>query len=62
MSWHAANICKECYVARYPDRIPHTVAHYDADEENCCFCGKKTRAGIYVRANSVDLKCEHEKK
>lgn len=46
MSWRQP-ICNTCWAARYPGA--HAVRVVSADLERCCFCGRDTRSGIYVR-------------
>lgn len=45
-------ICAECWCDKNPDReatrLVHTVV------ERCCFCGRETPHGIYVRHSPDD--------
>jgi len=56
MTWTHA-ICPACWDERAPGRTPVQVR--DAEQENCCFCGRITAAGIYVRHDPRALSCEH---
>jgi hypothetical protein len=50
--------CIECWERNFPDQIPFRVKQAGLD--SCCFCGKPTVSGIYVRANAREerLWCE----
>jgi hypothetical protein len=52
------NICAACWNAKNPDREAHAAHNMPA--EFCCFCGKPTTAGIYLRHDPKDpsLKCD----
>lgn len=58
MTWHSANICKECWYKRHGDRLP-VRAMSDTELEKCCFCGKMNDDAIYVRQNAQVLGCQH---
>lgn len=51
MSWTHA-ICDDCWDKKNPDR-PSPRSNV-GEMELCCYCGKKTRSGIYVRGNPKD--------
>ncbi len=40
-------ICFSCWNERKKDQQPHMVIN--AELEACCFCGKDTQEGIYIR-------------
>ena len=54
--------CAACWNARNPDkataleRDPAFTVMYGA--EMCCFCGKDTNAGIFVRCREATLVCQ----
>lgn len=54
MSWTQA-ICEACWNERNPDRPATAIKPEFADEERCCWCGKATRSGIYVRADPAKV-------
>lgn len=48
---YAHPMCRICWNQRRPnDQPPRTI---DPDEDWCCFCGRKTTDGIYVRAKAT---------
>ncbi len=47
--------CVGCWNLRNPDRA--TEGSRDGPLELCCFCGKVTKSGIYVREDSRLLDC-----
>lgn len=54
-------ICEKCWNAKNPNRIALTVI--DGEEEICCFCGNKTKAGIFIREhpkNTPFCKCTND--
>lgn len=59
MSVWTHSICSECFKERYPDREPVRVKYTPV--EQCCFCGKPTSMGIYIRFDPKELKfCDHD--
>jgi hypothetical protein len=64
MSWTHA-ICGECWIqTKWPDEngeFRGPVRVMDAPKETCCFCGRKTRVGIYVREDPAKLACTHDR-
>jgi hypothetical protein len=42
-------ICESCYYIRHPRREP--VKLIETEREVCVDCGRRTRAGIYIRVN-----------
>jgi hypothetical protein len=52
------SMCVICWYEKNPEREPHVIT--DADEDTCCFCGLKSKAGIYVREDPKDLRCKGE--
>jgi len=70
-SWHSVNvmisdvtewthaICGDCWDEKNPER--ETALRYTkGDKEICCFCGKNTKSGIYVRHDGEKLECNHD--
>lgn len=54
------SICPDCWDERYPNHVPFriTVVH---PKEHCCFCGKDSTAGIYVREDIANAPfCEYK--
>jgi len=49
--------CTDCWNERNPDRQAHMICGERSN--TCCFCGKSTNAGIYVRHDPSDLSCDH---
>lgn len=47
MSW-TQPICVTCWNIHNPNRLAHTMAEV-CETETCCYCGKPTTSGIYVR-------------
>jgi hypothetical protein len=57
MTW-THNQCDDCWDDAHPEgRVP--VRMQDGRQEVCCFCGKPTTAGIYVRHDPRTLSCTH---
>jgi hypothetical protein len=52
--------CAACWIERHPDRQPVRVV--EAKAERCAFCGRITRAGIYVRVNPASVPYPREGK
>jgi len=55
MSTWTHNICDDCWAKREPGRLAHRLC--EAGMTTCCFCGKPTKGGIYVREDPTKLKC-----
>ena len=51
-------ICEDCWLEREPNKQPCQLTN--AADESCCYCGKTTVAGIYVRGNPAETKCRGE--
>jgi hypothetical protein len=49
-------ICASCYGERFPGREPIRIKPEYAELASCCFCGKTTGDGIYVRAHVAEAK------
>ena len=56
MSRWTHSICDSCWNIKEPIREPVHIMH--GEIEICCFCGKETRSGIYVRYNPEELSCK----
>ena len=52
--------CYDCWTFEHPDGIPVRIR--DSEEDKCCYCGRLTIEGIYVRQNpnSEFLLCREE--
>lgn len=52
-------MCEACWNTRNPHRTPIKVREEYRDESAtpCCFCGKPTQSGIYVRHDPQELLC-----
>jgi hypothetical protein len=48
-------ICLDCWDARNPGRVPRRIV--EAESEMCCFCGRRTTAGVYLRFDPSELLC-----
>lgn len=53
MSGWTHAICGECWEERSPGREPVRVR--DGEDRPCCFCGRATAEGIYVREAPTSL-------
>lgn len=53
MSW-TQPCCEDCWVAHNGARQPSRVD--DEGSPRCCFCGRMTHAGIYVRVDPATVK------
>lgn len=51
-------ICEDCWNERHPTRRAVKVSFDDGAP--CCFCGKDTSSGIYVREDPATLDCRHK--
>jgi hypothetical protein len=49
-------ICVSCWKLRNGERDP--VGLKDPEVETCCFCGKKTSSGVYVRFDPAETLCK----
>lgn len=47
MSGWTHPICDDCWDDRNPERLASRVQQ--GDIEHCCFCGRHTTSGIYIR-------------
>jgi len=54
MSW-THSICLICWENNQPGREPVTVK---CGKEVCCFCGRDTEDGIYIREDPKELRCQ----
>ena len=59
MGW-THRICEECWNKRNPDREPVKVKSQYDELKPCCFCGKETASGIFVRFDPKQLNCKCE--
>lgn len=53
MSEWSHPICYLCWTELNPHREPHRLV--TPIDEKCCYCGKATRSGIYVREDPAAL-------
>ena len=51
-AWTQA-ICDDCFEQQQPDRRPHRMV--EPDVERCSWCGRRTRSGIYLRADPASV-------
>jgi len=49
-------ICVPCWVDSRPERIPHRVV--DDVARACCFCGRPTSSGVYLRQEPSITPCQ----
>lgn len=56
MSWTHTK-CDSCWQAHEPGRVPFRLLR-EAPAEPCCWCGRETTSGIYVREDPVLLPCQ----
>lgn len=56
-SWTHA-ICDNCWNEQNPDTVPVRLRAEYMTEEVCCFCGTKTRNGIFIRHDPGSLRCK----
>jgi hypothetical protein len=56
MSTWTQPICDDCWVRQNGARVPSRVADEYRETEQCAFCGRMTRAGIYVRQDPTLVK------
>lgn len=50
-------MCVACWNERHPDRDPVCAGGLAERSLTCCFCQEPTIAGIFVRADPVDVPC-----
>ena len=50
-------MCDWCWYRDYGERVP--VRLKEPDKEVCCWCGRRTSSGIYVRADPVGVAKHH---
>ena len=58
MSKWTHSICSSCYEELYNGRNP--VKMQESEIKTCCFCGKETKEGIFVREHPEGLLCRGE--
>ncbi len=46
-------MCTVCWRAQQGDQVPYRVTNPDLKQ--CCWCGRETEQGIYMRADPDDL-------
>lgn len=53
-------MCNRCWYDTKPGREPVKVR--DPKAERCCFCGRMTAYGVYVRRDpdAIELKCNKD--
>lgn len=54
MTW-TQPCCEDCWVVREGARRPHRVAAERFVDARCCFCGRTTRSGIFVRVDPATV-------
>lgn len=60
MSVWTHSICIQCWIDKNPGHAPHHV--YPAECDVCCFCGRETTDGIYVREDPNTTPCKGKHK
>lgn len=50
-------ICEGCWDKKNPGRQALRVSANYTEAEPCCFCGKQTNAGIFVREDPQNTIC-----
>lgn len=53
------NICARCWRRNNLNK-PFQIKMEHRTIETCCFCGQRTKAGIYMRHDPKDLTCNHK--
>ena len=51
-------ICDKCWEERNPDRMPYRFK--EPKKYKCCYCGKETDSGIFIRENAKNVKYPYE--
>ncbi len=51
-------ICVDCWQDRNGNRQAVTIN--PPEKKDCCFCGRPTTSGIYIRENPKNLGCTHK--
>ena len=54
LSW-TQPCCYACWIDMYPNREPATIVGDYREDEICCYCGGRTRDGIYVRVDPTTV-------
>lgn len=47
------NMCRACWYERNPRRVPRVFT--EAEEDICCYCGRKNHSGIVVREDPMEV-------
>lgn len=55
MSWTQA-CCEDCWVVREGARRPHRLTGERFRNQQCCFCGRITHGGIFVRVDPATVR------
>lgn len=58
MSEFTHHFCDPCWRVTHGQRIPYRVI--DAADDVCCYCGRESSSGIYVREDPSLLPCRGE--
>jgi hypothetical protein len=53
-------MCRPCWDAERPGVTPIALRPEMRQSERCCFCGNRTRSGIYYRADPNVVQCRGE--
>lgn len=54
MNWNQP-VCDDDWEQRNPGREPYRFSEEVRELEVCCYCGKTTRSGIYVRIHPSEV-------
>ncbi len=57
MSRFTHSVCAQCWTERHPDR-PARGGEGNGDDISCCYCGRLTSDGIYVRDEPMNTSCD----
>lgn len=52
------SICQSCWDDRNPLRRAVQFVPEIGEPKTCCFCGRPTKAGIYVRQDPAEMRCQ----
>lgn len=55
--WNHA-ICGECWLLKHPDEPRWPAVVVGAEAQTCCYCGRETVLGIFVRDDPAATPCK----
>ena len=53
-------MCADCWNSRHHGDERKAVEGANSEPEPCCFCGKETTSGLYIRHDGRELECVHD--